>query len=272
MANGAESSRGETFAAFDSSTLTRVLESVPAFVIRLDADLCIRYINRLQPGFRLQDVLGRSTFDYVDPSYHDMHRATIERARDSMVASSYVIAGQGADGQPAYYETRVVPLRDADGSIGLTLIAMEITEHVLRGEALAASEEKLRLAVDATGVGLWSWDVTTNAVEWSDAMYEIIGSDKPLHPSEYTSTVVHPRDRKMLDAEIERVPEDTHRHLEHRIVRPSDGCIRHVVSRSRAVRDETGAVSRLIGGTMDVTEGSRPPRAVAAGAEARRDR
>lgn len=242
-----------TATSFDSQYLTAVLESVPAFVIRLDADLRIRYINRLQPGFRLEDVLGRSTFDFVDPVYRDMHRETIERAREGMVASAYTIAGQGADGKPAYYESRVVPLREPDGSIGVTIIAVEITEHVLRGEALAASEEKLRLAVEATGVGLWSWDVASDKVEWSEAMFEIMGGEGPYTPREYLDKIVHPEDRAAVAAEVARVPDDTHRHIEHRVVRP-DGQVRHIVSRSTTVLDEDGSVARLYGGTMDVTE------------------
>jgi PAS domain-containing protein len=41
--------------------------------------------------------------------------------------------------------------------------------------ALRESEQKLRLAVDATGMGLWEWDIQTDSLVWDDTMLEIWG-------------------------------------------------------------------------------------------------
>ena len=41
-----------------------------------------------------------------------------------------------------------------------------MSEQVARAEALEESREPLRLAVEATGIGLWTWDVVSDQIHW----------------------------------------------------------------------------------------------------------
>src|SRR5689334_10723836 len=120
----------------DAVFLRTMLASVPAFVVLLDAELCVRYINRLQPGFKLEEVLGRPTFDFIDPRYHEMHRAAIEQARTTGRVTSYTVRGDGGEGRVAYYESRLVPIGEPGPRASVCIIGLDVTEHVARGEAL----------------------------------------------------------------------------------------------------------------------------------------
>ena len=48
-------------------------------------------------------------------------------------------------------------------------------EHRSTQKALLASEERLRLAMEATSDGLWDWDLTTDEVYWSARSYTMLG-------------------------------------------------------------------------------------------------
>ena len=83
MADDSEA-RASTLSPYDDAALLRdLLATAPAFVVLLDDQLNIRYINRLQPGFKLEQVLGRPTFDFVEPQHHAQHRSKIEEAISS---------------------------------------------------------------------------------------------------------------------------------------------------------------------------------------------
>ena len=236
----------------DAAFLRMMLASVPAFVVLLDADLCIRYINRLQPGFKLEDVLGRSSFDFVAPRDHERHRAAIEEARSTGRVTSYTNMGDGGEGRIAYYESRFVPIRDIAGNNSICIIALDVTELVARSEALRESEEKLRLAVSATGIGLWSWELATDKVEWNDRMYEITGCDEITPPALYMSRLVHPDDRALLEREMGMMRSAAPEYPAHRIVRPKDGSVRWVMAFGSGKRSDEPA-EHMTGAMIDVT-------------------
>jgi two-component system cell cycle sensor histidine kinase/response regulator CckA len=237
----------------DAAFLRMMLASVPAFVVLLDAELMIRYINRLQPGFKLEDVLGRSTFDFIEPRHHELHRAAIEEAwRTGRVTSYTTIRGDGGEGRVAYYDQRLVPLGEPGSRTSLCVIALDVTDHVERGEALRESEEKLRLAVSATGIGLWSWEIASDKIEWNDRMHEITGSAEVTSPASYLERLVHPEDRARLEREIKLIQSGVPEYPAHRIIRPSDGRLRWVMA--FGAQQHPGAQhERMTGAMVDVT-------------------
>ena len=115
-----------------------------------------------------------------------------------------------------------------------------------------AGEAQLRLAVEATGIGLWSLDVATGVLEWSPRMKEIMGRAEPLRDEEYL-LAVHPEDQDLARAVYDRLRggDDT-AWMRHRIVRP-DGEVRWVVPAGKIMRDSSGKPIRVIGGYLDVT-------------------
>jgi len=116
----------------------------------------------------------------------------------------------------------------------------------------ADASEALRLAVEATGIGLWSVDVATGTLEWSPRMQEIMGRSEPLRDEEYL-LAVHPEDQELARAVYDRLRggDDT-AWMRHRILRP-DGEVRWVVPAGKIVRDASGNPVRIIGGYLDVT-------------------
>jgi signal transduction histidine kinase len=87
----------------------------------------------------------------------DRVRASVERALSERQIVHYRTVGAG-EGAPAHYESIVVPIAEPDGSLGYCLIALDVTRQVERERALEESEAKLRLAVESTSLGIFSWD------------------------------------------------------------------------------------------------------------------
>ena len=137
--------------------LSALLEAVPAFILRADPDLRLRYINRLQPGLSREGVLGRSVWDFVEPANLEEAQRCVARVLESGVGDAYETVGVGANGATAPYKVFVAPVEEGDGRRGICMVAVDQTLARRREQALDQSEEKLRLALDATGMGLWTW-------------------------------------------------------------------------------------------------------------------
>jgi PAS domain S-box-containing protein len=233
--------------------LQSVLEAVPAFVVLMDEDDRVRYINRVQPGLTLADVIGRCGYDFLSPEYHALHRRAVEDARRLGGSHGFLVRGLGPDGGVAFYESRAIGVDEADGKRLVYIVALDVTEHVARAEALRESEEKLRLTVEASRIGLWSWDLVTNQVEWNARMFELTGSAEALDGVAYVERCVHPEDRARMREEVHAMLRGVARHPAHRIVR-EDGEVRWVAAVGSYSRGADGQPARLRGGFIDITE------------------
>jgi PAS domain S-box-containing protein len=117
---------------------------------------------------------------------------------------------------------------------------------------LLETQQKLALALQATELGLWSWDSETNQIVWDERMRVLHGYDEPLVPREYSEKLVHPEDRHLLEALFLALPSGTFPQTSYRIVRP-DGSVRWLLLVGQATLDESGRLRRVMGGSLDVT-------------------
>jgi len=124
-----------------------------------------------------------------------------------------------------------------------------------RTEAQARrSEERLRFALDAASMGTWDWDLTTNAVEWSDNLARIHGLPEGAFDGTFASyeREIHPDDRARVYASVERALKERAPHdVEYRIVSP-DGTVRWCEGKGRVEYDEDRP-ARMSGVCMMVT-------------------
>jgi PAS domain S-box-containing protein len=123
----------------------------------------------------------------------------------------------------------------------------------VRMRALTAAEERLRLAVQAGGLGIWEWSIADDRLFWDERVHALHGTD----PGAFAPTpaaaaaLVHPEDREALAA-AQRLALATGDELQHeyRIVR-ADGGVRHLRSHALVRREERG--QRMVGVVSDIT-------------------
>jgi PAS domain S-box-containing protein len=136
-------------------------------------------------------------------------------------------------------------------------VNIDVTDQSRALQALRESEERVRVAVEAAGVGLWGWDPDTDELVWAPALYAIFGlaphAAPPATRDEYLA-FVHPEDRAFARSRIESGMSSGHWADEYRIVRP-DGEVRWIMARKNVLRG--GARTQVIGAVIDVTERRR---------------
>ncbi|MEY4510675.1 MAG: hypothetical protein RLZZ450_2797 [Pseudomonadota bacterium] len=124
-------------------------------------------------------------------------------------------------------------------------------------EKLAASEERLRRVVEASGAGLWEIDMVSGAVVADARMVELMAFRGAV-PMTFESGLasVHEDDAPHLSAAVQaavRGQDGGRYQVEFRTGGTGDTPLRWVESRAQASFDESGRATRLAGAIVDVT-------------------
>jgi len=148
------------------------------------------------------------------------------------------------------------PEREADGSVLWHGYLTDITERKYAEERLHTLSNRLALATQAGGIGVWEWDLVTDELVWDAQMYELyqISPEPPLRNSVLPTRVIHPDDVERVAMEFNEAVTGTRPYgVEYRIIWP-DGQERTIKSSGLVTRDERGVSTRITGVSWDLTE------------------
>jgi PAS domain S-box-containing protein len=150
------------------------------------------------------------------------------------------------------------PIKDSSGKlVGISGIARDITERKLAEEALRASEERLRLAQQAAGIGTFERDVRTGRITWAEGLEPLYGLPPGIvlgQTAAFFNDLIHPADRERTAHLIQQALKTGQpTEGEWRAIWP-DGSVHWIVSRWQVLMDDSGEPSRVVGVNMDITE------------------
>ena len=134
----------------------------------------------------------------------------------------------------------------------------EVTERRHAEEALRENNLRFRLATEATGVGVWEWNVMTNLIRWDSQMFRIYGiaptTDGVGDYSEWRGAVFPedlPTQEEILQDMVRRGGQSTR---EFRIRRREDGECRIIQAVYTVLTSDQGQIEWVVGTNLDITE------------------
>lgn len=169
-----------------------------------------------------------------------------------------------ADGRTVWFHDIVHVVRGANGSDTIKGFLIDITERRRAEEALRESEERLRLALEASATGTFEINLLTGETHWNTVEFELLGlkpGEVPDSPETFFR-FVHPDDAGRLRAQWEEAKWSGKLAAEFRVVR-ADGRERWLGAKGRfAFESKSGAnaprarrqASRFLGVNFDITE------------------
>lgn len=137
------------------------------------------------------------------------------------------------------------------------VLAHDITERQRAEAELLRTQETLKLALAAAGIGTWEVDLTTQEhnLTWSEGygrLYGLTPEELPRNGSQFFERV-HPDDHDIIRQRIEHsIREDLRYECEFRIFLPN-GDIHWHLALGRALRDQNGKAVRFLGVGRDIT-------------------
>ena len=186
--------------------------------------------------------------------YLENIRAVMRSGQTQVVLESSTDASTG---EVRHYQSIKRPLTGPDGRPRILVIATDITDLKRSQARIEASEKQLGYALDATGEGVWDWDLTCDRVRHNLRWCSLLGiEDEDLeHSTDEFVRWLHPEDRDgvmhVMDACLKGWAEFD---MEHRMVH-RDGRVIWVSNRGQVVeRAADGSALRMVGSVRDVTE------------------
>ena len=202
-------------------------------------------------GYELNELMGMQVLDTVAPDSRELVQE--KRRRGDEGPYEHFLLRKDGSTFPVEVRAQALPYK---GHIVRVTAVRELTQRRQAEEALRASEEHLRLALEASQMGTWEWTITTNEVKWSSQVEKIFC----LNAGEFDGTfegyskLVHPDDREGVEQTIasalsgEVEPYVT----EHRVILPGGG-FRWIGGRGTVYRDAAGIPVLMRGTVSDIT-------------------
>ena len=220
--------------------------------------LCNRTLAEMY-GTTAAAMVGRSDGDFsATPQQDAFFRQNVINVMRSGLTQ--VVMEESTDertGEVRYFKSIKKPFKNQDGEDCILVIAHDVTDIRSAQAKVEASERQLRYVLQATGEGLWDWEIGSGALRHNDRWYDLLG----YRPEELTGTIndffelLHPTEVAEIRRLIARsTDEGMPYHHEHRM-RHRDGHWIWVLDRGEVVeRDAQGRPLRMVGSFSNIQQ------------------
>lgn len=238
--------------------LRQIADHLPALVAYVDADQRYRFNNRAYEtwiGKTPESLYGLHLWEAVGTPAYERTKPYIEA----------VLAGERTGHEwwapfrtgMRYVRSDYIPDRDESGNvIGFYVLASDLTETKHSQTALAESEARLRLAIDASRMAVWEVETATDKVTVSPELNRLLGLSPDLAlTTEEIRARYYPGERERLRAAATEALARGERHVETelRVVWP-DGSLHWLLLRAELQDINNGIPARTLGVALDITE------------------
>ena len=240
-----------------ANLLQTVLDSIPDIIGIQSPDYRVLLYNRAGYDFLnldQDDVNGQKCFQLIGRASPCDSCATIEAVSTGIPAERDIFFPE----MDKTINCRSIPVPGQEGKTDYAVeILKDITEKRRIEKALEKSEERHRLAMQASRDGIWDWDIQAGTVYFNPAYAHILGysDDEVPKSSDFWKNLVHPEDK-------DRVLEINTDCIENRVqsfevsfrMQAKNGGYRWILGRGEAVaRDDSGRATRIVGTHTDIT-------------------
>jgi len=252
-----ERALGESEARF-----RKLFEEVPTVAIQgYKPDGTVTYWNQASErlyGYTRQEAAGRDLLELtVPPAMRAAAREQVRRMGETGAGSpAQEVDLMRKDGVRIPVFSSHVVLSSATGQREMYRLDVDLSERKHAEAALRQNEERLRVATESGGVGIWEWDIASGHLEWNAQLRRVFGwpgESAGLTLDRFVEAI-HPEDRDRVQADyLDALEAGREFNCEYRINLP-DGSTRWIVARGHGHYSTGGKPVRMIGIGIDVTE------------------
>jgi PAS domain S-box-containing protein len=131
----------------------------------------------------------------------------------------------------------------------------DITRRKEIEENLLNLSNRMKLAVKATSIGIWDWDIINNTCDWDEEMFKIYNVD-PLSSksvNESWTAAVHPEDLERVNEELRLAIEEGKEYDSEFRIFWKDGSIHYVKGNALVLKDQFDVPQHMVGTNTDIT-------------------
>ncbi|MGD1804683.1 PAS domain-containing protein [Dapis sp. BLCC M126] len=162
------------------------------------------------------------------------------------------------DGEIRWILVRGFPIKNQAGEVyKIARIAQDISEYKVVDTKLQLIQERLQLALETSGDGLWDWNIPTGKCYYSSRWLEMLGYEENDLPRNFNTweMLIHPEDKDWVMDALDLHLEDSSFifAFDYRLRTKSGGWKWIATYGKVVVRDETGKPVRMICTHTDIS-------------------
>ncbi|RYY53539.1 MAG: PAS domain S-box protein, partial [Chitinophagaceae bacterium] len=244
--------------------INNIFMNAPVGMVMLSRDnYIIEYANQLM--YRMwnkgtsEQIIGQSIFSVI----RELEASGLRAAYDRVVNEAEpfyqvevpVTYDRDGEVKPYFFNIHMEPVHNLDGEVtGLMILTHDVTESLASRREIEASEERLRMASEATGLGTYDVDLLRHEIVHSPELATIFGrpADQKVSWDEFIN-VIHPEDRGIREMAFQRALATGIYFYEARLLLP-DNTVRWMRAKGKIIYDETNRPVRIIGTVIDTTD------------------
>ncbi len=167
-----------------------ITDGSPDYVMMLDRDANIAFVNRTVPHLTVEEVLGTPIYAYVPEHAHQRMRDCFARVFETGQMDRYEVDYHSPDGEVRQFESRVGPLMQEGAVIGLVVNSTDITLRKRAEQAIRVSEARLSAFFAAAPVGMVLFDDQFRYLRINETMAGVNGLPVDDHLGKTVDQVV----------------------------------------------------------------------------------
>ncbi|MBD1913973.1 MULTISPECIES: PAS domain S-box protein [unclassified Leptolyngbya] len=244
--------------------LQQVIDAVPSSIFVKDQQGKFLIVNQAASaiyGIPISEMLGKQDCDFNEnllqsKEFASQNQAVIQNLTPITFPDQEI---QDRYGMTRWYQTTISPFTNADGHVrGIIGNAIDVSDRKHAETNLQFSEERLKLALDASQDGLWDWNMQTGDIYHSDRYLEIL----EYQPGEVLldlpswKETIHPDDQaEVLRCLTAHLHDHSHTYTCDYRVRCKSGTWKWITDYGKVVvHDANGKPLRMIGAYRDISD------------------
>jgi two-component system, cell cycle sensor histidine kinase and response regulator CckA len=244
--------------------LATLMSNLPGMVYRSlnDAEWTMVFVSEGSlelTGYHPDELVGNARVSYEEVTHPD-DRARLRQEIGSALQESrpyeFTYRIRTASGLTKWVWERGRGVLGRDGEVqALEGFVADVTATREATEALRQSEERYRLALQATQEIMYDWDIATGRIIWNPNVQKVLGYTLQEFGDtlEAWDTFIHPGDRDRVTFELEAAVAGRDAFETEYRFRRKTGDYALIYDRGLILRDRSGAAVRMVGAMSDQT-------------------
>ena len=209
-------------------------------------------------GYTQEEMIGQPIIKLIPHDLYQEEETILSKLRRGEMIEQMETTRITKDGKLIDISLTVSPVRDDHGKIiGVSKIARDITNVKRAERMIRESEERFRMAVEATKLGTWEYDPLTQELTWSRECRKIYGmsENENVDYSVFLKTI-YEEDYDFVTHEVEKAMDANGQgnyDIKFRIKR-RDGAVRWIRSQGKVYFNNQKIPERFIGTVLDITD------------------
>lgn len=240
-----------------------LVSNAKSIILKMDTKGRFIFVNEFAQnffGYKKEELIGKTAFETIvpktDSTGRDMEKMIEDIYKDPDKFSVNINENKKKNSERVWIEWHNKALFDKDGKkMGHIAIGIDVTERKKSEDALQVARQKLNIALENAGIGLWEWDLQTGEIIWDERLEKMFG----LNPGSFGRTftdfenLVHEEDMPHIQKSVRRT-------LEKGIpletifrIKMESGNLKYISSKAFLNKNKAGKPIRLCGVSFDIT-------------------